>query len=259
MIELPKQIYENVKIPFIKFAVNIGVTGNQVTIINHALTLTFGCYFFSRGTYIGGLLGLFVMCVNGFLDYLDGDLARIRKEDSKLGNWLDSGFDVVIQNAVMGSIAIGCYKQGLPLVWIVLFYIGNTSSNFVSFFYNQKFGFASSSGNKLFREMMDQKGGIVNGVLRDIIDPTSHAVALIIFTYRYFITLGALFMLMPSMFVLMVIITNMRWSVMYYIYAVYLRGDNNLHVLHVLKRLDDEQAEFYSIRQGGEESETLTE
>lgn len=248
MMEIPKKIYEKMKLPFLYFAVNRGITANQITIFNHILTLTFGCWFFSRGTYVSGLLGLGVMIVNGFLDYLDGDLARASKSNSQLGEWLDSGFDVIIQNAVMGAIAIGCFKQGMSLNWIVLFFIGNTAMNFVSFHYNSKFGFHSLKGNQMFRDSIREKPTTFNFILRDIIDPTSNWVSLVAYTFRYWIAFGIITGTMKACFVAMVLICNFKWIVMYVIYAMYLNGDNHLHVINILKRLDDEQEEFFSIR-----------
>jgi len=250
MREWSKVVYQDIKLPFIKFAVKCGFSANQVTIFNHVLTLTFGCWFFSRGTYLFGLAGLGICIINGILDYLDGDLARINKTHSKLGAWLDSGFDVIVQNAVLGAIAIGCFKMGMPLIWVVMFAIGNSANNFVSFHYNHKFGFDSASGNEVFRNGMDEKPGLQNIILKQMIDPTSDYFALVIYTYRYFIVVGAVFGLMPLMFMIMTVIANVKWFVMYSIYAFYLGGEKGLHVLRVLKGLDDEEEEHFRLRHG---------
>src|SRR3990167_7315391 len=174
MIEWSKTIYDKIRLPFLKCAIKLNLTSIKISIINHVLTLTIGCYLFSRGTYLCYIGALLVCVVNGFLDYLDGDLARSKNEMSEAGAWLDSGFDVIIQNAVLGSIAIGCYKQELPLIWIIMFFIGNTSCNFVSFNYNQKFGFDSCRGNQVFRQYMDKSRSRFDRFFRDLIDPTSN-------------------------------------------------------------------------------------
>lgn len=248
MIEYSKIIYEKIKEPFIKFCIKLNLTANHVTLINHAITLTLGCYFFSRGSYLFYLLAFVICIINGLLDYLDGDLARTKKGNQELGEWLDSGFDVVIQNAILGAIGIGCYKQGLPLSWVMVFMVGNSASNYVSFFYNEKFGFSSSAGNRMFREYMEKKDNLHNTLLKQIIDPTCDWFALSLFTYRYFIAIGCLFNLMPLCFIIMTIITNIRWFVMYFIYALYLHNGYNLHILKALSVLDDERNEFYAQR-----------
>ena len=93
MNEWSKKVYNLIRLPFIHFCVNREITANQLTVLNHFITLVFGCYFFSRGTYSGYLLALGVCLINGFLDYLDGDVARQRNGNKELGQWLDSGFD----------------------------------------------------------------------------------------------------------------------------------------------------------------------
>lgn len=258
MIEIPKQIYQEIKYPFITFCLRYKISANAVTIANHVLTLTLGCYFFSRGTYIGGLLGLGVCLINGLMDYLDGDLARIQNEAGELGKWLDSGFDVVIQNAVMGAIGIGVYKMGMPLIWVVMFFIGNSACNFVSFHYNKTFGFDSANGNEAFRSLMtiNESEGLhrvmFNYAVRDLIDPTSNGFALGFYTYRYWIALGAVIGGMPQCFAFMTFICNVRWVIMYVLYAYYLADKKGLHAVNVLKRMDDENEEFYGVRSGGE-------
>ena len=110
-MEISKLIYEKTKEPFILLCLRLKITANQLTYINHLMTITIGCYAFSRGIYHWGLVGLAVMFINGYLDYLDGDIARLTEGMTKLGSWIDTGFDVIIQNIVMGAIAIGCSQR----------------------------------------------------------------------------------------------------------------------------------------------------
>lgn len=251
MKEWSNKIYNNIKSPAVRFCVNNQITANEITLVNHFVTLTAGCYFFSRGTWECWNAGLVVCLINGFLDYLDGDVARETKQFSKLGIWLDSGFDVIIQNAVMAAIAIGCFKMGLSIWWIVVFFVANTANNFVSFNYNATFGFDSDKGNQLFRDYMDKKGGYINAFFKNIIDPTSNYFALVAFTFRYFIAVGCLCNIMPLCFIVMTIISNIKWIVMYTLYALHLMGDKSLYVLEALAILDEERKEFYDHRSSG--------
>ncbi len=248
MTEWSKTVYKLISRPFINFCLFFHITSNQITLINHFITLTLGCYAFSRGTYVWGLIGLGVCLLNGFLDYLDGDVARETTGNTKLGIWLDSGFDVVIQNAVMASIAVGCFKMGTPLFVVLLFMIANSANNFVSFNYNATFGFDSDKGNQLFRDYMDKKGTWINVIFKNAIDPTSNYYALCFFTYRYWIALGYVLGIMPYLFLCITFISNVKWFIMYALYAMHLRGDKNLHVLNALAVLDEERNEFYALR-----------
>jgi phosphatidylglycerophosphate synthase len=250
-MEITKKLYKKINQPFIDFCLEYNITANQITLFNHFLTLTIGCFFLSRGTYWGWVLGLVVCLINGLLDYLDGDVAKARKEVGEFGIWIDSGTDVIIQIAVMGAISIGCFKMGMPVVYIVLFFISHSAINYISFIYNARFGFESATGNDLFRRTMDAKLSVVNILLKEIIDPTCDPFAIAIYTYRYWIALGCIFNIMPTCFLIITFIASVRWIVMFILYALYLKKYKYLHVLKVLALLDDEREEFYAIRCGG--------
>lgn len=242
-------MYLRVSEPCVSLMAKLGLTPNQVTIANHVMTLTLGVWWFSRGTSLGYLLGLSVMLVNGFLDYIDGDLAKKTGKCSSLGAWLDTGFDVMIQTIVMGSIALGCYKQGMNIMWILFLFIGIVGSNLVTEQLNNKFGFNSHSGNNMFQKYMNLKPTLVNRFFKNIVDPTASPVGLIFFTLRYFITIGALFNIMPKCFIVMVFITNFRWSFLYVIYAMHLQKYEKLWLSQALAIIDEQREEFYKIRE----------
>lgn len=250
MKEWSNQVYQSIRKPSIKACQFIGINSHQVTILNHILTLTIGCYAFAQGSHLWGIVGLMVCLINGFIDYLDGDLARESNSLSKYGAWLDSGFDVIIQNAVMAAIAIGCVKSGMGIFWAMFFMLGNAANNMVSFHYNSTFGFDSDKGNELFRSYMDKKRNPFNIFIKNIIDPTSSYWALVLFTYRYWIAVGMVFHIMPVLFVIITIISNVKWMIMYLLYAKHLTGDKSLHVLNALSILDEERQEFYTFRKG---------
>lgn len=247
-MEWSQKVYKIISKRAIYNCAYYNVTANQITIFNNLNTIAFGCFFFSRGIWLEYIFGLCVMLINGFLDYLDGDLAKQTKSVSRLGEWLDSGFDVILQNCIMAAIALGCYKQGLDVIWIALFFVSNTANNFVSFNYNQRFMFNSSSGNELFRKLMDKKRNLFNRAIKNITDPTSSFVGLCLFTLRYFIAIGALFNIMPLCFVAMTIIGNIRWIIMYSLYALELADYKNLHAVNVLRTFDEDCDEFYKLR-----------
>jgi uncharacterized membrane protein len=247
-MEISRIIYEKTKFIPIRICQFYGITANQLTYFNHFITITLGCFAFSRGSYLWGLTGLMVMLVNGYLDYLDGDIARLTAGNSKFGEWIDSSFDVVIQNIVMGAISLGCYRIGMPLLWIVLFFISNSGNNLVAFHYNQTFGFSSSSGNALFRECMDKRPSVINIFFKNIIDPTSSTLGLGLLTFRYWIIVGIVFNIMPICFMTLTIINNIKWAVMFILYGMHLSQNKSLYVLMALAILDEGRNEFYKVR-----------
>ena len=248
MREWSKDIYHKISAPCVRFCILNKITANHITVFNHFITLTLGCYLFSLGWHWALICGLIVCLINGFLDYLDGDVAKSSNNSSRLGIWLDSGFDVILQNAVMASIGVGCYKMGMPFLWVVVFLISNSAVNFVSFNYNSTFGFDSDSGSEVFRRFMDKRCHFINRVLKNLIDPTDNYFSLMFYTFRYWIAFGALFNLMIPCFVIMTLINTVKWVVMYAMFALYLMGEKRLYVLRVLSFLDEERSEFYSLR-----------
>lgn len=70
---------------------NAGITPNAVTIFGGLLMLA-SCWLFYHGYYAIGLLGGWIMT---FLDTVDGKLARVTVQSSKIGHVLDHGMDIV--------------------------------------------------------------------------------------------------------------------------------------------------------------------
>ena len=243
MIEISRTLYYKISKPILNFCVKNNITANYITFLNHFLTLTFGCYFFITRHYF---LAILICLINGFLDYLDGDIAKATGQFSKLGIWLDSGFDVIIQNAVLGCIGLGCFYIGMDVFWLVLFFISNCASNFIAFNYNHTFGFSSEKGSELFRKFMDKKCHFINRIIKNIIDPTENHLSLAFYTYRYWIILGS-FYDMEICFIIMTLISTLKWIVMYIVYAFYLKGDKSLYVVRALGYLDEENDDFYKL------------
>ena len=248
MVEWCKTFYDKkISTRLIRVLKKTGITPNKVTILNHCITLTCGVYCFSRGTWIGNIGGLCVMLFIGIMDYADGDLARSTNKYSQLGKWLDSVFDVIIQSAVMASIAVGCHKNGLPFYIIAWFFVGNAATNLVSFHYNNTFGFNSYDGSDIFRKYMEEKPTIINRFFKNLIDPTSSPIGLGFFTVRYWLTIGCIFNLMMPVFVAITIIGNFRWIIMYVLYAMHLHEYKKLWVSQALAIIDKEREEFYAL------------
>ena len=70
---------------------NAGITPNMVTLTGLALVLA-ACWLFAEGYFVSGLVCGWIMTL---LDTVDGKLARVTVQSSKLGHWLDHGMDIV--------------------------------------------------------------------------------------------------------------------------------------------------------------------
>lgn len=69
------------------------------------------------GGYVAGVLGASFFLLSTILDGCDGELARLKFQESKIGALLDILGDNLVHIAVFGGLAAGLYRQhpGLPL------------------------------------------------------------------------------------------------------------------------------------------------
>ena len=229
------------------------ITPNQITIFNFIFTLTAGAYFFSRGHYLTNIIGLGVLFVNVILDYTDGALAKQTKQMSPVGAWLDGGGDVLIQNGIMAAVAFGLYRvlrypSFSLFAAIMLYFVANAGLNTISVHYNNIFGFDSYTGSDLFRRYMEQKPTLINRALKNIVDPTSSAVGLVLFTVRYWIIAGALLNLMAVIFPIIAMLTFFRWLTLYILYTLHLAEYKKLWCSQALAIIDEDRQEYYALR-----------
>jgi len=67
---------------------------------------------FSRGTYSASLLGAALFQLSAVLDCSDGEIARIKFMESRLGDYLDLTLDAAANIAVLVGIAHGAWSAG---------------------------------------------------------------------------------------------------------------------------------------------------
>jgi phosphatidylglycerophosphate synthase len=90
---------------------SLALTPNHVTICAILVGLT-ASLLASRGTYLGFALAGVLLEFNSILDSCDGELARLRYQYSKLGQWLDNLSDDIVDNLFL--VAVG---YGLGGIW----------------------------------------------------------------------------------------------------------------------------------------------
>jgi phosphatidylglycerophosphate synthase len=87
------------------------VTPNQITLAAAAFGLV-GCALIAMGGYAAMVAGFACQHVQSVLDGCDGELARVRLQQSKLGAWLDTFVDDVLNVLITVSIGIGLTRSG---------------------------------------------------------------------------------------------------------------------------------------------------
>jgi 1L-myo-inositol 1-phosphate cytidylyltransferase / CDP-L-myo-inositol myo-inositolphosphotransferase len=87
------------------------ITPNQVTLLAAAIGFL-GCLVIATGTYSGTVAGFLLVQVQSVLDGCDGELARIRFQQSALGEWLDTVADDALNLALVASMGVGLWRSG---------------------------------------------------------------------------------------------------------------------------------------------------
>jgi phosphatidylglycerophosphate synthase len=85
---------------------SMALTPNHVTIAAIAIGLL-ASLLASRGTYVTVALAGVLLEVNSILDSCDGELARLRYQYSRLGQWLDNLSDDLVDNVFLIAVGAG--------------------------------------------------------------------------------------------------------------------------------------------------------
>lgn len=109
--------------PFVDTATRLGVTPNGVSVVAFLVAAAAGGVYFLAGTARSlYLLGAVLVFLNGWLDLLDGALARRLGTDSRAGDLLDHALDRYADIVIVAGLAGGLerYSLGLAAVTGVL-------------------------------------------------------------------------------------------------------------------------------------------
>ncbi len=101
-----RHLNRHVSIFISKRLVSTPVTPNQMSLVTFVLGVA-GAFAVSRGGYLWSLLGAVLFQWNSILDGVDGELARVRFQHSKLGQWVDTVCDDVSNVIFYIGLAFG--------------------------------------------------------------------------------------------------------------------------------------------------------
>jgi phosphatidylglycerophosphate synthase len=97
------------------------LTPNQVTVAAGLLGLL-GCFLIATGSYAAIVAGFALAQLQSILDGCDGELARVRFQQTAIGEWLDTIVDDALNLALVAAIGVGLSRHGGSAndVWIAL-------------------------------------------------------------------------------------------------------------------------------------------
>ncbi len=104
----------------------------QVTIFHSILGL-FSAYLFSIGNWSTTVVAAILLLLKSLFDAVDGALARVRNRPSRVGRFLDSNMDFVVNFFVLWGISLG-YGVSIPC-FILAFLSMELQGSFYNHFY----------------------------------------------------------------------------------------------------------------------------
>lgn len=160
---LAAHINRRISLFITKFLVKTPLTPNNVTLINLAIGLA-GAMFFAAGGYAPSLAGALIFQFSSITDGCDGEIARLKFMESRLGGWLDIFCDNLTHIAVFAGIAYGAYRME-PAPYLVhcgwLAVLGTLMSFLLVAF--QLYRKESTKG-PLFTSVMENRAGLGKGM-----------------------------------------------------------------------------------------------
>jgi phosphatidylglycerophosphate synthase len=110
---------------FTRGLLNTPVSPNQATMM--ALGCGIGAALFAAaGGAKNAIAAGALYWLGGVLDCIDGELARMRLQSSKIGEWLDSMVDEFSTIALISGLGIGLARDGAGDVWMYMGFAGAT-------------------------------------------------------------------------------------------------------------------------------------
>ncbi len=94
-----------------RFLCHWPITPNQVTLGAGLLGLL-GCFLIATGSQVAIVLGFLLAQFQSILDGCDGELARVRFQQTAIGEWLDTIVDDVLNLALVAAVGVGLSRHG---------------------------------------------------------------------------------------------------------------------------------------------------
>jgi len=101
------------------------MTANAVTLLNVLLGLA-GAFLLSIGGHRFQIIGSLVFVFSTIVDLVDGEVARLKMQESTFGHYLDIICDNIVHLAIFIGVAIGLYREtanGL-FIYLLWFFLG---------------------------------------------------------------------------------------------------------------------------------------
>ncbi len=99
------------------------ITANQLSVVLVALGF-YAAWLFSTGHYIAGITGASLSLAASILDGCDGEIARLKYQESALGCWIETFGDYSYYIAIFVGLTIGAVRQ---TGWEIFYWLGGAA------------------------------------------------------------------------------------------------------------------------------------
>lgn len=133
---MSKHVERRISLFLSKRLVNTSITPNQITVISTIIGLV-GAFFISIGQGFWQILGSLLFLLHSIVDGCDGEIARIKFMESRLGGVLDFWGDNIVHAAVFSAIGIEWARRTnstMPLYLSLAAVIGTMLSASIVYF-----------------------------------------------------------------------------------------------------------------------------
>ena len=107
---LARRVHRPVSLFITRRLARTRITPNRTTLIHAAVGLL-GAVLFAQPVVWAQVLGSLLFLFSSMVDGCDGEIARLKFQQSGLGGWLDLWADNVVHVAVFAGIAVGLHRQ----------------------------------------------------------------------------------------------------------------------------------------------------
>lgn len=120
-----------ISLPISVALIRTPVTANQLSVALVAVGI-YSAWLFSLGHYAAGVLGAFLSLAASVLDGCDGEIARLKYQESALGCWIETVGDYSYYIAIFIGLTVGAVRQtGIDaFYWIGLIAVAGTLITF---------------------------------------------------------------------------------------------------------------------------------
>lgn len=208
-----------------RMLVKMGVKPIIITILRFLLCAPISMYFFSQGTYVDNVIGLFLYMFLALFDWVDGHMATLYKLPSAtapLGRLIDHTSDRILMIIVLGSLLYAGMIGPMHYAWILVGILYYSSFFFLTvslYEFDRTFKIKFEQYPELEKKMYlnSIKTKKMDIVLYNLLYAHNNSLTRIFFTHNFLLVFGIIFNNLFLVFVTITLMNTIRVLGIFYI------------------------------------------